>query len=137
MSHFVSVVTEVRDPKALIRALGRMGFKNKVETYDTPQHLYGYKGDMREQKADVIIRRRYVGHASNDIGFEKTEDGRYISHISEFDQRKYNDAWQKKLYTYYGVEKSKMECDNRGLKYEEDIDEENRVRLRIHMRDYN
>lgn len=142
MSHYVDIVTQIKDRNALVRALGRLGFKDKVEVYEVAQHLYGYQGDKRSQKAHVIIRKRYVGHAANDIGFEKQYDGRFKAHISEFDQGtgqysgqrgKYGQEWQNKLNTYYGVELSKMEFENKGWEYVEDTDEQNRPRLKVRL----
>jgi len=141
MSHFVDIVTEIRDKKALIKALCRLGFEGKVEAYDIAQSLYGYQNDVRKEKAHVIIRKKYVGGSSNDIGFEQQVDGRFLAHISEFDQGTgtyksrsdagYGKVWQDKLSTYYGVEKAKMEFEKKGLKYYEDVDEKQRPRLRV------
>jgi hypothetical protein len=131
MSHYVDITLEIKDEKALVLALERLGFKGHVEIYKEAQHLYGYQGDVREQTAHVILRRKYVGNCSNDIGFEKLADGRYHAHISEFDSKRYDKAWQGKLSTYYGVEKAKLECGQKNWKYVEDIDEKERPRLRI------
>lgn len=131
MSHYVQIVTAIKDQKALVRALDRMGFgKHKVELHDTPQNLYGYQGDVRSQKAHIILRRNYVGHASNDIGFERV-NGLYVAHISEYDQGCYGSDWQKRLFTYYGVEKAKLELEKQGTEYVEDMDTEGRPRIRI------
>lgn len=142
MSHFVDIITEIKDKEALIKALERMGFKDKIEVYDVAQNLYGYQNDLRKQKAHVIIRKRYIGSSSNDIGFEKRSE-RFIAHISDFDQgtgeyagrtdAKYGETWQKKLYTYYGVEKAKIEFKNKDWEYIEDIDEKERPRLRVRI----
>jgi hypothetical protein len=140
MSHFVNIVTQIKDVQALVRALERMGFKGQVECHDKAQNLYGYHNDVRKETAHVIIRRKYVGSASNDIGFERTKDGLFVAHISEFDQGtgqysnhvgKYGQDWQTKLYTYYGVEKAKCEFEKKGMKYFEDVDEQERPRLRV------
>jgi hypothetical protein len=141
MSHYVNIVTQIKDLKALIRALGRLGFdQSKIEVYETAKPLIGYQGDSRSQKANVILRRKYVGSSSNDIGFERMSDGRYAAHISEFDQGtgtyashegKYGKTWQGKLNAYYGLEKAKMEYDKKGLKYFEDVDDKERPRLRV------
>ena len=39
------------------------------EVHIEPQHLQGYQGDNRAQKAHIIVRRKYVGGSSNDLGF--------------------------------------------------------------------
>jgi hypothetical protein len=134
MSHYIDIVTEIRDQDALLQALGRLGFgTGKVEVYKDPTNLYGYQGDKRSQLAHVIIRRRFVGAASNDIGFLRQDDGRFVSHISEYDQSRYNTTWQNKLSTYYGVEKSKIELSKKGLSFAEDLDEQQRPRIRVRL----
>lgn len=130
MSHYVDVVIQMDDTESLVKGLGRVGFEGKVEVHDVPQNLYGYQGDKREQKAHIILRRKYVGAASNDIGFERKLDGSYIAHISEFDSSNYNQDWLNKLSTYYGVERAKKEYTNMGLEFVEDLDEKQRPRLR-------
>jgi len=131
MSHYVDVYTVVRDQDALVKALERMGFKGKIEVVATAQALVGYEGDKREQKAHVIIRRQHVGAASNDIGFERMPNGQFVSHISEYDQHQYNQKWQNQLYTWYGVEATKLACDKEKLRYTEDMDEKQRPRIRV------
>jgi len=77
--------------------------------------LYGYQGDVRSQKAHVIIRRKHIGTAANDVGWERQTDGTYRAWISEFDsgigaykhrgkQARFNRAMQNKLKQEYSVE---------------------------------
>jgi hypothetical protein len=75
-----------------------MGFLD-VEVHDTPQNLYGYQGDSRTDTAHVIVRRKYVGESSNDIGFLRNSEGVYEANISEFDRYnlKYDEEWLGKL----------------------------------------
>lgn len=56
------------------------------ESHSTPQNLYGYAGDVRKEKANIIVRKKHVGHSSNDVGFLKDSDGNYSMIISEFDK---------------------------------------------------
>ena len=143
MSHFVNVVTQMKNREALILALIRSGFaENVIEVHDTPQNLYGYQGDVRAQKAHIIVRRRYVGSSSNDIGFENV-NGTFVAHISEFDSgtgsysghsnARCNQVWQNKLGTYYGIETAKLECKKNRIRYTEDVDEQERPRLRMYI----
>ena len=142
MSHFVKIVTMIKDRTALIKALERMGFAGKLEVNEGPVALYGYKGDIRSERAHIVIRRKHVGGSSNDIGFERMNDGRYAAHISEFDQGTgsysghegtYGKTWQGKLLSYYGVEKAKMEFKAKGMSYTEDVDEQERPRLKVRL----
>ncbi|MEJ2672343.1 MAG: DUF1257 domain-containing protein [Deltaproteobacteria bacterium] len=95
------------------------------------QALYGYQGDVRAQKAHLIIRRQHVGPAANDLGFERQADGKFRVWVSEFDQRKngYNDAWLGKLKQAYGVEKARVEAKKRGYRVSEQKMDDGRVRL--------
>ena len=101
MSHFSEFHIKMNDEKSLIAALESMGFKGKIEVYQTLQPLYGFQGDVREQKAHIIIRKKYVGPSSNDIGFERMADGTYRVWISDYDKGKYNQKWLDTLITRY------------------------------------
>lgn len=87
MSMYCSVATQFKNQDALIKALMETkGWKaNQIEVHDEPQNLMGYKGDLRSQRANIIIRRQFVGAASNDIGFIKDENGAYQAIISQYD----------------------------------------------------
>jgi len=121
MSHYSEVQIEFTDEGCLVAALGRLGFKDKVEVHKEAQALYGYQGDVRAQKAHLIIRREHVGRAANDLGFEKQADGKYRVWISEYDQKynKYDDAWLGRLKQAYGVEKARVEAKKRGYRVSE------------------
>ena len=73
MSHFSEVRVEITDEGCLLAALSRLGFAGKVEVHKEAHPLYGYQGDVREQKAHVIIRRQFVGTAANDIALVALE----------------------------------------------------------------
>ena len=131
MSHYSEVQIEFKDRAALVAALGRLGFKDKVEVYQEAKSLYGYQGDRREQQAHIIIRRQHVGLAANDIGFQRQSDGTYRAWVSEFDHRQngYNEAWMGKLKQAYGVEKARAEAKKRGYQVTEEKQGDGRIRL--------
>ena len=83
-----------------MKALNEMGYK-EVEVHEEAQQLVGYHGDLRAQKANIIVRRKFIGHAANDLGFVKSADGTYSAIISDFDLGKHNDRWQKDLKKNY------------------------------------
>lgn len=102
MSHFTQIELEIRDRDALVAALADLGL-TAAEVHDQPQHLYGYEGDVRPEKAEVIIRREHVGTLSNDIGFCKTGSGAYEAIVSEYDQANgYGQDWRNRLLQRYG-----------------------------------
>lgn len=64
-----------------------MGYEPVV--HEEAKHLRGYQGDKRSQKAHIIIPRKQVGVASNDVGFEKINGG-FVLHASAYDT-----AWRE------------------------------------------
>src|SRR5579875_3469786 len=72
------------DRTLLLAALADLGYPEVEEGEFLP--LFGYLGDQRSETAELVIRRRSIGAASNDIGFTKTAQG-YVPIISEYDQR--------------------------------------------------
>jgi hypothetical protein len=119
MSHFTCIKTQIKNQTALIQALADVGFKT-VEVHETAQHLYGFQGDVREQTAEVIIRRQYIGRASNDIGFKRQEDGQFEAIISEYDQHKYSQQWLKGLTQRYGYHALMATAPAQGFTVEEE-----------------
>ena len=56
--------------------------------------MVGYMGDARAEKAHIIIRRRQLDSASNDIGFARDGNVVYQALISEYDRGiGFNHAW--------------------------------------------
>jgi len=94
------------DEPILIKSLKEMGYQPEV--HKDAHNLYGYQGKKREQKAHIIIPRKQVGGASNDVGFERVKKG-FVLHASEYDS-----AWRtgKKIQTLnktYSVNKLRKE----------------------------
>jgi hypothetical protein len=72
------------DRRLLLTALADLSYTEVEEGEALP--LYGYQGDRRPETAEIVVRRRYVGSLSNDLGFTRTPQG-YTPKISEYDQR--------------------------------------------------
>lgn len=134
MSHFTRVRTALRDPELLVRALAALGFTT-VETHDTPQTLYGYQGDARPERAEVVIRRAHIGSASNDIGFRRRDDGTFEAIISEYDRSRYDQPWLTRLARAYGHTAALRYAEDNGYEVESDVLEEN-GRRRLVLRRY-
>ena len=73
-----------KDRRSLLTALADLGYTEVEEGEALP--LFGYQGDQRTETAEIVVRRRYVGSASNDLGFARTPQG-FVPVISEYDQR--------------------------------------------------
>ena len=78
-----------KDRRLLLAALAALGYAEVEEGEALP--LYGYQGDRRPETAEIVVRRRHLGPASNDLGFARTEQG-YVPIISEYDQRVLHDG---------------------------------------------
>lgn len=118
MSEYAQKATEYKDASLLCEALKEMGYANVLH-HETPQHLYGYKGDRREQTADIIIPRRDVGQASNDVGFARQPNGAYAAIISQYDSRAgaCDAAWLKKLKATYAEKGVMRQAQREGLRF--------------------
>ena len=126
-------IVGVKDRDCLIKALMDMGFKKEqIEIHDKATNLHGYQGDTRKQKAHVIIRKQYVGGASNDLGFEHVEGKGFVSHISDYDKSRYNAKWEKKLMGKYNVHEATklIETDNDVISWEETVEPDGTVKKR-------
>lgn len=130
MSHYLDIKTAITNKDALIKALIRKGFKaEQIEYHKDKDNLYGYQGDKRNQKANVIIRRKDVGQASNDIGFNQKEDGTFEAIISQYDSTRYNQKWLNEVGTFHNVENAKEAFAKNGWDYTESINEEGKIQL--------
>lgn len=74
----------LKDRRLLLAALAELGYTAVEEGEALP--MYGYQGDRRPETAELVVRRRHLGSASNDLGFARTEQG-YVPIVSEYDQR--------------------------------------------------
>jgi hypothetical protein len=106
MSHFVDCQTEFRDPQALVAALVECGFEeSQIEIHEQAVPLYGYQGDVRPQKAHIVIRRQHVGQAANDVGWERQADGTHRVWVSEFDGRhRFDQTMQNRIKQEYAYQ---------------------------------
>lgn len=90
----------LKDRRLLLAALADLGYAHVEEGEALP--LYGYRGDRRPETAALVVRRRHLGAASNDLGFARTPDG-YTPIISGYDRRTLHDGqFLARLRTAYG-----------------------------------
>lgn len=133
MSEYADIKTQFKSLPALLAALQETGgwTREQIETHDTPQHLFGYMDDQREQTANVIIRRQNVGAASNDIGFSRGADGSYSAVISAYDggqeYSRYGKAWQGRLKQSYAYHAIRLQQQQRGRTVNRTTDAQGRM----------
>jgi hypothetical protein len=100
VSKYLETTTALTDERYLIEALEELGYK--AEVCRERKALIGYLGDERAQRAEIIIRRRQLDSASNDIGFARDGSGVYRAIISEYDRGiGFNDVWLGRLSQAY------------------------------------
>jgi hypothetical protein len=68
----------------LLAALAELGYAGERIELGEDLALHGYTGDVRPERADLVIRRRWLHSASNDVGFQRTAAG-YVPVVSEWD----------------------------------------------------
>ena len=129
MSHFTVLRTQITNADALVKALADVGFK-KVEVHETAEHLYGYRGDKRPQTAEIIIRRKFIGPASNDIGFKQQADCTFNAIISGYDRHKYSQQWLNRLTQRYAYHVACTKLKEQGFSL---VSEETEKDGRVHL----
>jgi hypothetical protein len=101
MSAYMTLLTPMTDQECLLAALADLGFDGaKVEVHATPVNLVGYHGDQRQQSANIMIRRQYVGVGSNDVGFLASVTG-YQAFVSGYDHPRFGTGWLTQLNSRY------------------------------------
>jgi len=100
VSKYLEMSTKLTDERYLVEALRELGYDPEVCREGRP--LVGYMGDERTVRAQIIIRRRQLDSASNDIGFARDGPGVYQAIISEYDRGiGFDDAWLGRLSQVY------------------------------------
>jgi hypothetical protein len=113
MSHYnvyADVPFKIQHLDCLVRALQeskhpRTGesFAKCVERHADALPLEGYMGDKRTERAHVVIPRRHLKYAANDIGFFCEADGTVRAIVSDNEQGYYGkgSAWLRRVTDLY------------------------------------
>jgi len=100
VSKYSELKTVLTEERYLIEALQELGYAPEVCRQG--MSLVGYMGDERPEKAQIIIRRRQLDSASNDIGFARDPNGVYRASISEYDRGiGFSEAWLGRVAQSY------------------------------------
>ncbi len=118
-----------KDRECLLNALSECGYAEIEE--GEALSLYGYQGDRREETAQIVVRRKFIGSASNDLGFQKTDAG-YVPVISEFDQRTMMQGkFLTNLRTNYNLKSAeKLARSLRGTLHQERVGSTIKIRIK-------
>jgi len=130
MSEYMKIKTvfEAKYLTCLAKALATLEpqWAGKVEVYEGQGDLLKtyLASDQRGLRANLIVRRQYVGGASNDIGFAARPDGTVEAVIGDYDRgaghykdrhAKYGDAWLASLTQHYQFAKLEAQAAEKGL----------------------
>ncbi len=118
-----------KDRECLLKALRECGYAETEE--GEALSLYGYYGDRRPETAQIVVRRKFIGAASNDLGFQKTESG-YVPVISEYDQRYIMQGkFLTNLRTNYNLKSAEKLARNlRGTLHQERVGSTIKIRIK-------
>jgi hypothetical protein len=118
-----------KNRECLLQALAECGYETVEE--GEALSLYGYRGDRREETAQIVVRRKFIGSASNDLGFQKTDAG-YVAVISEYDQRyMMQGKFLTNLRTNYNLKSAEKLARNlRGTLHQERIGSTIKIRIK-------
>ena len=121
--------TAFKDRQCLLNALAECGYAETEE--GEALSLYGYQGDRRPETAQIVVRRKFIGSASNDLGFQKTDAG-YVPVISEYDQRyMMQGKFLTSLRTNYNFKSAEKLARNlRGTLHQERVGSTIKIRIK-------
>ena len=124
MSAYKKIECDIVDKDSLLEALELLDLE--AEVHENPINLKGYRGDVRNEKAHIVIDKQQVNKfngASNDIGFLWNEaENKYEFIVSEYDQRFKMDQRVIQAYVKVVLEKA---LKKNGFKIKVNIDEDN------------
>jgi hypothetical protein len=129
ISEFTVVNIELDDQECLVKSLEEMGYKPEI--HEEAKNLYGYHGDKRVQKAHVIVPRSQVGSASNDVGFEKNNNGKFTMHLSEYDRHVFKTDKLKQLYAKHRVNQFVKKNAGKYSHKTTKVDKDGTIRIRL------
>lgn len=118
MSAYHTQSTCFEDEECLLKSLGEHGYeRHMIEVHNEPQTLIDYCGKPRPQKAHIIIRRKFVGGAANDVGFIRGANGKFEAIISSYDSSKHNAKWMTGLTKTYAEHALIKQAPRLGLRF--------------------
>lgn len=131
ISEYICCELEIEDADTIKETLKELGFP--YEEHKEGTNLVGWLGDKRSQLAHIVVRRRNISRASNDIGFRKTESGKYELIISEYDRNiKKGKIFLTKFKQVYAVKQAKKYLKRKGYKLKKQkVEKDGTIELRF------
>jgi ABC-type molybdenum transport system ATPase subunit/photorepair protein PhrA len=135
MSAFKRVeCTSLVDKDIILGALTSLGLSYNV--HEVPQRLAGFMGDLREQRAEIIIPKeelnKHFTGASNDLGITfNPKSNAYDLIVSDWDARNKMPQRIKQAYTKVAVENHLKMNKFHSLNTTGDIKQRNKTKVSI------
>ncbi len=113
MSKYDSFQTNLTEEAPLVAALEALGYPVEVHAHGAA--LFGYHGDERPERAQVIIRRQHLDCASNDIGFARGANGQFTAILSEYDRSiGFDQKWLNRVHQRYKEQRTLSMARQKG-----------------------
>jgi hypothetical protein len=119
------------DADCIVKALQELGYP--AEVHDQAKNLEGWHGDKRKQKAHIIVKRKHVHSAANDVGFFRKADGSFEMIISSFDKHSaHGTKFTQELLQLYGKHKTLKQAAQMGYTVQgQSVDDQGRLKIRV------
>jgi hypothetical protein len=104
---------------------------HKAEVHQEKVDVHGY-GGRNWGKAQVIVRK--VSGLYADVGFEKTETGKYKIHIDSMDERRFDINKVKQLHAKHKVKNYVKKHTGKYQFGSEKVEQDGRIRIKLRVR---
>lgn len=123
MSAYKTIQCSFRDKNILLDCLKEIGYQPVV--YKEKTKLIGYRGDARDQCAEIIVPRSQISPMSNDLGFAYDEEkNEYIMLCSEYDSY---EGLEDKVKQSYAVTAIKVALSKNKFSIKTETKEQNKT----------
>ncbi len=130
MSKYREIETEFKDETLFVKALQAAGVPFE-HSAGQGERLIGYMGDLRDERANYIVRRRHIGLGSNDLGY-RVEGGRITAIVSEFDTMcRETTQIRNRVKQEYARAFVQREATRRGYRVEERRDQAGNIQIQL------
>lgn len=96
MARFRHIPTPIKSLGGLVKALEELGLRD-VEVHERAEPLIDWIGRPTDELAQVIVRRRSLGAAGDDVGFARNPDGTFDFLVSDIHLFRFGKGWLEEL----------------------------------------
>lgn len=132
MSAYRVIKSEFKNLESLKAALKSIGYSDIVtSSTGNSISMYGYHNDLRPEKCAVLVDRKYVGQASNDVGFA-WNGSTYEAIISDHDSRwTFTPEVIGKLKQQYAFHELSRQARQKGYTVQQEATPQGTIRMKL------